>query len=228
MMQTKIIKYQERLGDVLRCLPACKHLAEQGHKVFFDCFEQYHGVFDMVSYVEPMRAIPFDSEIIDLQIWPMRYAEFIRSRKPWHDFVYSDPRINKADKTNIILDSLDEEGPIGLPNKYHLIAPFGISQTYRHNPLSIIQEAAKELGKDNIIILCPPDIKIEGLQTYTAPRIEQMAKAIRDADQFWAVNSSPVIMASAVRKGKETRFWGEKGDSEINNVFWFEGLVRMD
>ena len=182
----------------------------------------------MVSYAEPMGAIPFDAEIIDLQIWPTRYLDFIKSKKPWHDFVYSDPRINKADRTNIVLDLLGEGKPLGLPEKYHLIAPFGISQTYRHNPLSIIQEAARELGKDNIIILCPPEVRIEGLKTYTAPTIEQMAKAIRDADQFWAINSSPVILASAVRRGKETRFWGEKGDAEVQNVFWFEGLARMD
>ena len=182
----------------------------------------------MVSYAKPMDAIPFDADILDLQIWPLRYADFIKSKKPWHDFVYSDPRIKDADKTNIILDTLGVERADRLPEKYHLIAPFGISQTYKHNPLLIIQEAAKELGKDNIIILCPPEIRIEGLQTYTAKSIEQMAKAIRDADQFWAINSSPVILASATRRGKETRFWGEKGNAEIQNVFWFEGLIRMD
>ena len=182
----------------------------------------------MVSYVKPLSAIPYDAEIIELEIWPLRYAEFIKSKKPWHDFVYSDPRINKADRTNIVLDLLDNEKPIGLPEKYHLIAPFGISQTYKHNPLSIIQEAAKELGKENIVVLCPPEIRIEGLRTYTAPSVEQMAKAIRDADQFWAINSSPVILASSVRRGKETRFWGERGEAEVQNVFWFEGLIRMD
>jgi hypothetical protein len=55
-----------------------------------------------------------------------------------------------------------------------------------------------------------------------------MAKAIRGADQFLAVNSSPIIIASAVRRGKESRFWGEKNESEVQNVFHFEGLVRVD
>lgn len=227
-MQPKIIKYQERLGDVLRCLPACKYLADQGHRVLFDCLEQYHGVFEMVSYVKPLDAIPFDAEIIDLQIWPTRYADFIMAKKPWHDFVYSDPRIKKAERTNIVLDLLGKERAIGLPEKYHLIAPFGISQTHKRNPLLMIQDAAKELGRDNIVVLCPPEIRIEGLKTFTAPSVEQMAKAIRDADEFWAINSSPVILASSVRGGKETKFWGEKGDAEIQNVFWFEGLLRMD
>lgn len=228
MMQPKVIKYQQRLGDVLRCLPACKYLADQGHEVLFDCFEQYHGVFDMVSYAKPMGAIPFNADIIDLEIWPLRYAQFIKSRKPWHEFVYSEPKIKGADKTNVILDRLDKEPALGLPEKYNLIAPFGISQTYKRNPLELIQKAAKELGKDNIIILCPSEFQIQGLKTYTAPSVEQMVKAIRGADEFWAVNSSPIIIASAVRKDKESRFWGEKNDAEVQNVFHFEGLVRMD
>ena len=228
MMQPKIIKYQQRLGDVLRCLPACKHLADQGHEVLFDCFAQYHGVFDMVSYAKPLGKTPWDADVIDLEIWPLRYGQFLKSRKPWHEFVYSDPRIKDADKTNIILDRLDEKPAFEFPEKYHLIAPFGISQTYKRNPLELIQTAANELGKDNIIILCPPEIQINGLRTYTAPTIEQMAKAIRGADEFWAVNSAPIILASAVRKEKESKFWGEKNEAEIQNVFAFEGLVRMD
>jgi hypothetical protein len=227
-MQPKVIKYQQRLGDVLRCLPACKYLADQGHEVLFDCFEQYHGVFDLVSYAKPMGAIPFNADIIDLEVWPNKYIDYRKSRKTWTDFVYSDPRIKDADKTNIILDRLGEEKAEGLPEKYHLIAPFGISQNTQHSPLKIIQEAAKELGKDNIIVLCPRDIRIEGLATYTAPSVEQMAKAIRDADQFWAINSSPIILASTVRRAKESKFWGQKGEFESDNVPLFDGLIRMD
>ena len=51
-MSVKTIKYSQRLGDVLRCLPAAKYLADQGHEVFFDCFAQYHGVFELTSYVK--------------------------------------------------------------------------------------------------------------------------------------------------------------------------------
>lgn len=228
MMPTKIIKYQQRLGDILRCLPACKYLADQGHEVFFDCFEQYYGVFDLVSYAKPLGKTPLDAEVIDLEIWPNRYAEFLKSKKPWHDFVYSHPTIKDADKKNIIFDRLDNRPADGLPEKYSLIAPFGISQTYKRNPLELIQTAAKELGKENIIILCPPEFQIQGLNTYTAPSVEQMVKAIRGADEFWAVNSSPIIIASAVRRDKESRFWGEKNESEVQNVFEFDGLVRMD
>lgn len=225
MIQPRTIKYSQRLGDVLRCLPACKYLADQGHEVFFDCFAQYHGVFEMTSYV---KAGHRQGLVIDLEIWPNRYEEFIKSKKTWHDFVYSHHSIKDADKTNIILDKLDKAPADGLPEKYNLIAPFGISQTYKRNPLELIQTAARELGKDNIIILCPPEFQIQGLNTYTAPSVEQMVKAIRGADEFWSVNSSPIIIASAVRREKESRFWGEKNNGEVQNVFEFEGLIRMD
>jgi UDP:flavonoid glycosyltransferase YjiC (YdhE family) len=223
-MSVKTIKYTQRLGDVLRCLPAAKYLTDQGHEVFFDCFEQYHGVFDLVSYVKAGSK----GDVLDLEIWPNRYNNFIKSRKNWHDFVYSNPEIKDADKTNIILDKLDDKPAEGLPESYNLVAPFGISQTFYRNPLTLIQDAVKELGKESVFVLCPPDIKIQGLNTYTAQSFEQMAKAIRGADQFLAVNSSPIIIASAVRRGKESRFWGEKNEAEVQNVFHFEGLVRVD
>jgi hypothetical protein len=78
------------------------------------------------------------------------------------------------------------------------------------------------------VILCPPEFQIQGLQTFTAPSVEQMAKAIRDAQEFWCINSAPVVIASSVRRGKETRFWGVKNEWEVDNIFEFDGLVRMD
>lgn len=179
----------------------------------------------MTSYV---KAGHRQGEVIDLEVWPDRYEAYRKSRKTWTDFVYSDPRIKDADKTNIILDTLGQERAESLPEKYNLVAPFGISQGYPRNPLELIQTAAKELGKDNIIILCPPEFQIQGLRTYTAPSVEQMAKAVRDADEFWAINSAPVCLASAVRRDKETRFWGVKNEWEVDNIFEFDGLVRMD
>lgn len=225
MIPSKTIKYSQRLGDILRCLPACKYLADNGNRVFFDCLAQYQGVFEMTSYV---KAGFNQGEVIDLEIWPNKYDEYRKSKKTWTDFVYSNCLINGAEKTNIVLDCIGTGKVDGLPDKYHLIAPFGISQNYQRNPLEIIQDAVKDFGKDNIVILCPQEIGIQGLQTYTAPTIEDLAKAIRDADEFWAINSAPIVLASAVRHGKESKFWGQKEPFEADNVFDFEGLIRMD
>ena len=224
-MTAKTIKYSQRLGDVLRCLPACKYLADQGHEVFFDCFAQYHGVFEMVSYV---KAGHRQGETIDLEIWPNRYEAFIKSRKSWHDFVYSHPEIKDADKTNIVLDKLESSRISEMPDSYNLVAPFGISQSDKRNPLDIIVESRKQFGEDNFYVLCPPEIGINGLKCFTAKTITEMAKVIRDADRMSAVNSSPVILASAVRRGKETIFYGERGEHSVQNVFEFDGLVNAD
>jgi hypothetical protein len=76
--------------------------------------------------------------------------------------------------------------------------------------------------------MTPPDIKIDGLNTYTAPSVEEMAKAIRGAKQFWAINSTPIILASAVRKEKQTGFFPQKEEWESDNIFDFEGMFKMD
>jgi hypothetical protein len=55
-----------------------------------------------------------------------------------------------------------------------------------------------------------------------------MAKAIRGANDFWAINSTPVILASATRKGKQTGFFPQKNEWETDNIFSFDGLVSMD
>ena len=104
-MPLKTIKYSQRLGDIVRCLPAAKYLSEQGHEVFFDCFPQYHGVFELVSYVRPAVELRLDAEVLDLEIWPNRYIEYRASGKTWTDFVYSHPLLEKADKTNIVFDN---------------------------------------------------------------------------------------------------------------------------
>jgi hypothetical protein len=115
-----------------------------------------------------------------------------------------------------------------MPEKYNLVAPFGISQSDKRNPIEIIVEARKQMGEKDFYVLCPEGLAISGLNCYTAPTIADMAKIIRDADGFWTINSSPVILASAVRKGKETIFYPERGASEVQNVWRFDGLVRAD
>lgn len=220
----KIIKYQQRLGDVLRVLPACKHLSDQGHLVYLDCLPQYHGVFDLISYAK----YGCGGDVIDLEIWPNKYDDYRKSKKSWTNYVYSHPEIKDADKTNIVLDKLDEKPADGLPETYNLVAPFGLSQGYYWNPLDLITRARGEMGAENFYVLCPPDIKIQGLCTYTATSVEQMAKAIRGASEFWAINSTPIVIASATRRHKKTAFFPQKNEWETDNIFSFDGMITMD
>lgn len=206
-------------------LPACKWLSEQGNWVYFDCLPQYQSVFDLVSYV---RAGSGAGGIIDVEVWPRQYEEYRKSKKKWADFVYSHPDIKGADKENIVLDKLDNRPADGLPENYNLVAPFGLSQGFYINPLDLITRARQEMGKENFYVLCPPEIKIEGLNTYTAPSVEQMAKAIRGATDFWSINSTPIVLASATRRGKTTGFFPQKGEWETDNIFAFDGMVCLD
>lgn len=210
---------------MLRCLPAAKYLADKGNKVFFNCLAEYHGVFEMTSYV---KAGHRQGDIIDLEIWPQKYEAYRKSRKTWTDFVYSHPEIKEADKTNIVLDKLGTDRIKGMPNNYNLVAPFGISQGHKRNPINIIVDARRQMGEDNFYVLTPPGVGINGLNCYTAQTIEDMAKVIRDADEFWTVNSSPVVLASAVRRGNETMFFGQKDEFEADNIFYFDGLIMAD
>jgi len=220
----RTIKYSQRLGDVLLCLPACKYLADQGHEVFFDCFPQYHGVFDLVHYVKAGSK----GDVLDLEIWPNKYEAYRKSKRSWTNFVYSHPEIKDADKTNIILDKLDDKPAEGLPETYNLVAPFGLSQGYYRNPLDLITRARETMGKDNFYVMTPPEIQIQGLSTYTASSVSEMAKAIRGAKDFWAINSTPIVLASVVRRGKPTALFPQKNEWETDNIFDFEGMFRMD
>ena len=221
-MPLKIIKYSQRLGDVIRCLPACKYLKEQGHEVEFDCFEQYHGVFELVSYVKPMEQLSIDAEILELEIWPNRYLEYRNSNKTWTDFVYSHPLIEKSDKTNIVFDRLNDNPAFGLPKDYNLVAPFGISQGHKRNPLEVIVEARKKLGEKNFFVLCPEGVSIKGLECFTASDVEQMTKAIRDAREFWCIDSAPMAIARGVRKEKKVVYYRQTLEpyDKDNNEIW--------
>ena len=202
-MIAKTIKYSQRLGDIIRCLPACKYLADQGHEVFFDCLPQYHGIFEMVSYVK----VGSKGDVIDLEIWPNKYQEYRFSGKTWTEFVYAHPEINKADPKDILFDKLDDAPAKGLPETYNMVAPFGISQGHKRDPLQIIVEARKKCGGDNFFVLCQEGTEIKGLQTYTAPSIPELARAIRWAEEFWSIDSGQMAIAAGVRKDKKVVYF---------------------
>jgi hypothetical protein len=202
-MTAKTIKYSQRLGDIIRCLPACKYLADQGHEVFFDCLPQYHGIFEMVSYVK----VGNKGDVIDLEIWPNKYQEYRFSGKTWTEFVYAHAEINKADPKDILFDKLDDAPAKGLPETYNMVAPFGISQGHKRDPLQIIVEARKKCGGDNFFVLCQEGTEIKGLQTYTAPSIPELARAIRGAEEFWSIDSGQMAIAAGMRKDKKVVYF---------------------
>lgn len=221
-MTAKTIKYSQRMGDIIRCLPACKYLSDQGHEVFFDCFAQYHEIFEMTSYV---KAGHRQGDIMDLEIWPNRYQEYRASGKTWTEFVYAHPEINRAEATNIIFDKLDDAPAKGLPKEYNMVAPFGISQGHKRDPLQIITEARKKCGDKDFYVLCPHGIQINGLSTYTASTLIELARAIRGATEFWSIDSGQMAIAAAVRKDKKVVYFPQTMEPfDKDNIFIWDSV----
>lgn len=216
--------YDQRLGDVLRMLPAAKHLHESGRgPVFVKCFEHYKTALDCVTYAKWTDRV--QGEAIDLQIWPQRYEAFRASGQNWMDFVYADPRLAGADRT-IVLDNLSDGPPEGLPARYNLLAAKGVSQGYRYEHHRVMQAAAHYLG--DFIYLHEPCNCTFSVPHWSAASVPDLARAIRHADKMLCINSAPAILASAVRRGRETYFLPQKEQWAQDNCETWPGRIDLD
>ena len=191
-----LIVYHLRLGDIIRCLPIAKHFNDLGHEVYFECNREYHNLFSMADYVMPLPANTdrclFD-RVIDLQIWPHKYQNFISSPLTWMDFVYSlfDEGI-EVDKT-IRLNSPAIVTPPELKQSV-LCFPTGYSQAVRVDPKEVIV-VAHLIAKGRPVI-CAGKAE-HGF--FELNSIEYLCAYIRDAGEVVTINSSPSIICSAFR-----------------------------
>jgi len=214
----------QRLGDVLRMLPAAKYLHEQGRgPVFVKCLEQYKSALDCVTYAQWTDRDK--GEVICPQIWPDRYEAFRASGQSWMDFVYSDPRIAGADR-QIVLDALPDGPPEGLPEKYNLLAAQGISQGYRYPMHQVMQAGSHYLGP-YVFLHMPCNCKFN-VPSWSARNIPDLARAIRHADKMLCINSAPAILASSVRRDRETYFLPQKGEWTQDNCDPWPGRIDLD
>lgn len=220
----KTIVYHQRLGDVLQCLPAAKYLAQQD-EVQIECLPQYAGALDLVSYATWVAPGEGKGERIELEIWPNRYNSFRESGLSWMDFVYQHPAIAGADR-NIVLDCVPDGPPPGLPDQYNLLAPHGISQGW-HYPLQKIHDKAYEM-MGNYFTLHVPQNSYYAMPHWTARSIVEMAQAIKHADKFMTINSAPVVLASALRRGRQTYFLPQKGQWAQDNVTPWPSRVDVE
>jgi hypothetical protein len=221
----KTIVYHQRLGDVLQCLPAARYLA-QHDEVQIECLPQYAGVMDLVSYATWVAPGEGTGERIELEIWPNRYNAFRQSGLSWMDFVYQHPAIAEADR-KIVLDRVPDGPPVGLPDKYNLLAPHGISHGW-HYPLNKIMQKAEEMIGSYFLMHAPCHCYYS-VPHWSAGSIVEMAQAIKHANLFMAINSAPIVMASALRQdGKETFYLPQKGQWAQDNVAPWPGRVDVE
>ena len=197
-----LIQYHERLGDILRLLPLAKHLSEKGNEVLFECKDEYKDIFNCLSYVKhkPIDAMYENIDFVfNRQIWPHLYDEYRKSGQKWERFVYGgfcDEAIGKR----IVLDKLPDTKA---NEEYSLVAPFGISQVNRIEPSMVIKKALKMYGLEKTIILCPTEEIANSLfvvRGHHCNTITEMVMLIRNAKNFLGINSSPAVIASAVRE----------------------------
>ncbi len=210
------IVYHQRLGDIIRILPIARHLAGQGHSVYVECFAQYWGLFSCVSYVRPSDPKQRDKmrfgRVLELEIWPHRYDEYRASGKPWGDFVFGlfpeFAQLNQRPE----FDLIDEQPPLqdyGFSREICLLAPFGYSQGKQHHA-GALMEACRRVAKRPIVFLAD-EAQEAKLLTWRVPQSmilrakspAHLPRIIRDAEEMFTINSSPCIIAGAVRK----EFW---------------------
>lgn len=215
--------YHQRLGDILRLLPAARHLAQRD-EVKIECFPQYAGALDLVSYASWVAPGEGKGERIELEIWPNRYNAFRESKLSWMNFVYQHPAIAGADR-NIVLDRLPDGAPPGLPDHYNLLAPMGVSQSWNYPTLDILQKATELMG--DYIIMCEKKYYFHN-RHWTAASVVEMAQAIKHANTFMAINSAPAILASALRQDRLTYFLPQKEQWAQDNCDTWPGRVDVD
>lgn len=217
--------YRQRLGDILQMLPAAKYLNDSGKgPVFIHCQEQYRVTLDLVTYADWTESPK--GEVIDLEIWPDRYADFRQSKQSWMDFIYADPRIIEADRA-IVLDNLPDRPASGLSGNYNLLAADGISQGFRY-PLQFCIDRAREQLGEFTILHAPSPMAFYAVPHWSAPSIVDLALAIRDARHFMCINSAPAILASAVRRDRPTYFLPQQGSWAQDNCAAWPGRLDWD
>jgi hypothetical protein len=205
--------YHQRLGDILRILPIARHLANQGHEVLVEVLPQYVSIFGAISYAKPSdpkdhAAHNFD-KVYNLQVWPTRYADFMESGKSWSDYVFGlFPEFSEISRKPIF-DLLDEGNGLahyGFTEPICLFAPFGYSQTTRYKFDALLSEA-RALSNRKLVMLVDPaqhkhllELGVKDGDMLCAKKLSDLPRLICEADDFFTINSSPCIIAGAVRQ----------------------------
>lgn len=195
-MPRALIVYHERLGDITRCLPLARWLsAAEGYEVFLECKPQYHAIFSLVSYATPLHPGADRSQfsrVLDLQIWPERFIAFEKTGLNWMDYVYQDfgdcPR-------KIVFDlPLPMQRVPNWVSSAALVFPNGYSQRDAPDPRWVVLKAHQLFPGVPVCVIGARDLGCHEL-----PTIPDLVAWIAAAKHVLTVNTSPSILASAVR-----------------------------
>ena len=232
------IAYPQRLGDIIRVLPIARHFATEGNEVHVECLPQYHEFFECVSYCRPSLLSQREGHnfgmVLDLEIWPKRFDEFVASGRTWLDFIYgSNPLLAGIDRTPVfdLIDEMPSLADYGLTPDVGIFSPFGYSQRERYTLQGLAEQAKKRIGRPFIVLADPSHAEtliragIARNLILTAKRSAHLPRLLRDARSVFTINSAPSIICGAVR----SEFWHVlSGDpqndaiSEASRIVTFE------
>jgi hypothetical protein len=204
-MSRVLIIYRQRLGDIVGCLPAARHLAQAGREVEFCCFPQYHSIFRAVSYCRPVGLEALDrladyAQVYSLEITRREYDAYRASRMKWRDYVYAKyPDLAPARNELPHFDQLPSIADHSLPERYALAAPFGVSQVTQVNG-DWFRQQCQTISSDPWYILTDrPGGRIDWGTPLHARSLEDLPALIAGASTFVTINSAPNVIASGVR-----------------------------
>ncbi len=92
-MSRVLVICRQRLGDIVACFPAARHLAQAGNEVDFCCFPQYHSMFHAVSYCRAVGTEALGQKkdyesVYDLEIRRSEYDAFRASKTNIRHYIY--------------------------------------------------------------------------------------------------------------------------------------------
>jgi hypothetical protein len=174
--------------------PACQFLAQQGHTVEYACHPSFASIFECISYakfVDPNvphphdRKLDFNIGLLDCKL---------------QDYIYEKiPAIAPAKRRPVVFDVSVTPEDYGLPKDYILISPFGYCQPRKPSPEWFVHVVKNRIGGSLPIyaltdrpLPCP-------VPTITARRLSHLPALIRNATEFFTINSAPTVIAAAVR-----------------------------
>ena len=204
-----LIKYRRRLGDIVACLPAAKHLRDEGHDVWFETDPQFADIFHCVDYVRwanPYLDNGGFDRILDLQIHRggdggRRYQEFRSSGRHWIEFVYDNPDISAAAWRRPCFTKIDWFDPkryrLPATGDYAIVGSTGVSQQQRHDPRAVATLASKLYPGAPIVQLSAGPTVDAGF--VFCRRLRDLPGLIAHARHCLLINSGPNIIAAAVR-----------------------------
>lgn len=196
-----LFKSRRGLGDALFCMPACLHLAKRGIDAFIECPEKFHDIFQLVSYTRAWRpnyGTPvkvFDTTLLDFHFSKVKIKDYVSA-------AFQELKdVPRGQNVTFDLYSNVEIPDYGLPKPYIVISPFGYSQYRNPSPEWFMAEVSRRFGHTRNVF-CLTDKQRHGLPCppLIAKSVAHLPKLLAEADEVFTVNSSPSIIAAAVRQ----------------------------